>query len=377
MKRIAVVLGLGAILNAFLFRSLALHIVIAAKGGMLITLLLMWAAAVFTAFKLAPYVEGDDEPSPSLVALLLFTGGIALFVQLLQSMGVGFGFGKLGSFFVRAAQWSVIISALVVLRMLKPRVMLFVGLTAFALQLKAAVIFSPLMIRAPNWIESLITIVAALLIARSFCAGDESPADRVTQRWLLWWFGASGALATLLDAGEIGWGSWQAVLVWLSFLASFVLLVRHLEPDDPDHKPAVPGIGYGPLFLVVVALAVIVSVVFKIDDLVSRWIPLPTLVSHGWLPLLVCVAVSIAIVVFLQLGKRIPQFGPGRKALGWGVALYFAGVLASGSVLAVLAETLVMAIGIALIAAPVLGLAQLLLAVGLLRVLFTLDPRPR
>jgi hypothetical protein len=386
MKKQALALGLTAVLYAFVFLP---------AGG----LILFWmnfrpsfvvinfialGASLLAAFKLARVVGSDDEQPPSLIVLLLFSAGYFLFMKLLSAFGINLGVGKPVLLLHRAEQWALIIAALLVSRFFKPRLMLFVGLMAFTMQFQAVGVLGPLAIYIPKVVQALLTLAVALFIARSFCVGDDSPADRVSNPLHLWLFAAAGTFALMISVNDFLVRSWVEKLVWISFLLSFVLLVHLMEPEDPEQRPKGLGADYGRVFLVFIAFFVVVAAVFQIHEVVDDWVPYTwSAGAQVWLPLLGCAAVAIALMTFLKIGARLPDYPSGRKAILWGAILYGIGILAGGSIFGGVSqegkfiELLAVLVWFALLVVPLMSLALILMGTGLLRMLFSLNARPR
>lgn len=386
MKKHAFILGLTAVLYTFVFLWLAVEINSLLNFAVphLALTLAMLAASYVSALKLAPLIEGSDEPPASLIVLLLFAAGYYLFMQLLGAFGVGFGYGKFGRFAGDLTRWALIGSAVLSTRFMSHRVMLFVGITVMAMQFQAALALGLLSIRIPKWILQLISFAVAVWIARWFCVGDESPADRVKNPVILWLFSAAAVLAAIFSMDQFLFRSWLVILVWSAFLVSFVMLVSSIEPDDPTHAPSALGADYGRMLLVLIALFALVGGVFHVSSMASAKMSLSAGEGlRNWAPFLVTLAVSIGIMVYLQLGTRVRTEGPGRRMVFWGVVLFFIGVLAGGSIFGAVSdggkmfEFLAAIFLIGLLVAPIMVLAQILMGVGLLRILFTLDPPRR
>jgi hypothetical protein len=381
MKKQALLLGLTAVLYAFVFSWVRVQVTVALNFAVpnVVLTLVMLAASYIVALKAAAMFEGPDEPPSSLTVLLLFGAGFYLFVQVLEAFGIQFGFGRFGRFAAGLERWSLIGSALLVTRFVSHRAMLFVGILVMALQFQAALALGLLGINIPEWIRDLVSLVVAVLIARSFCVGDESPADRVKNPMVLWAFAATAVFAMLCGSGMV-FRSWLVLLAWAAFLVSFVMLASSIEPDDPTHARSALGAGYGQQFLVLVGTFTLVSGVFHINDIVGiRMLFLGSESWARWGPMLVTLAVSIGILAWLQAGYRVREHGPGRTGLVWGVVLYFIALFAGGSLFGAASSAskpfdfLAALLIAALLVAPLMVVAQILMGVGLLRILFTLD----
>ena len=171
--------------------------------------------------------------------------------------------------------------------------------------------------------------------------------------------------------------------MWLGFLVSFLLLVRQIEPDDPNHQNSAVGPPFTLMFLVFVGLFSAVGSVFHLSDALEHWIPFTASAKvQLWLPLIVNAVAAAAILVLLRLNQRVRPDAPGRTALFWGVILYFIAVLAGGSIFGVVSdegrffEFLASIYWLILLVLPIMIAAQVLMGIGLLRILFHLDERP-
>lgn len=387
MKSKALTLGLTAGFHAFVFQWIGVEI--NALAGYAIphtaVVLVSLAASTLTAVKLAPRIEGRDEPPASIIVLLLFAAGFYLFSQLLGAFGVGFGYGKFGRFAHDLARWSLIVGTVCTLRFVSHRVMLFTGLFVMALQFQAALALGLLGgLRIPKWVLQLISVAVAVWIARSFCVGDESPADRAKRPFLLWLFSALGVLAAMFTMESLLLRGWTVVLVWAAFLVSFLVLVSSIEPDDPTHARSALGANYWQMFLILVGMFSLVGGVFHIDDIVGlRLLFSESNAMLRWGPFLATLAVTIGALVWLSVGSRARDDGPGRTGLFWGVVMYFIALLAGGSLFGAASgssrpfDFLAALLIAAVLVAPLMVMAQILMGVGLLRILFTLDPPRR
>ena len=386
MKKQALVLGLTAVIYSVVFSWLGVWLNLRMDLTIPFTVqtLVLLALSYLSAFFLAPRVQGTDEPAPSLVVLLLFSAGYFLFMQLLTGLNVSLGVSKLGMFLRDLSRWCFLLSALLTVRFLTHRLMLFVGVTAIVAQFNVGMLFGLLALRIAPWILVLVSAVIVLWISRSLSFGEESPADRITKPLYLWLFGAAGVLALLGILNTYMLGSTAALLAWVAFLVLFVLLVDAIEPDDPDHKASALGADFGRLFLTFVALFTLVGTVFHFSGVLEALLPYSIgFKTRFWVSALAIAAVTVGIMMFLQLGRRMRPEGPGRKMLFWGVILFFIGVFAGGSIFGSMSKNgqmfdfLAAVVVLGLLVAPIMALAQILMGVGLLRILFTLDPPPR
>ena len=385
MKKQALIFGLAAGLYAFVFTWIGGQVFgwLEFRIPIRVLSVIMLAASYLIAFKIAGFIEGEDEPPPLLIVLLLFCAGYYLLARLVVGIGIGFGTGKFALFAHSLAQWALVATCLFTTRFIRPRIMLFLGVSAFAMQFHAALVLGMFTMRVPEWLLELITFIVAVLIARALCFGEESPADRVGNPLFLWLFSATGTLSLIITVHELLLPDWAQIAVWFGFLASFVLLVRQIEPDDPDHRPSPLGASFGLMFMVFIGMFSAVGSVFHVSDIVGDWIPFAANnLVQVWLPIGATAVLAAAILRVLELGQRIRPEGPGRTALLWGVILYFVGVLAGGSIFGVVSpegkffEFLAAFVYLILLVVPIMVAAQVLMGIGLLRILFNLDPRP-
>ena len=385
MKKQALILGFTAVLFAFVFTWIGVRIFgwMDLQIPFQVMTVAMLAASYLCAYKLATYIEGEDEPPPALAALLLFSAAFFLISKLLSGLGVSFGVGGLAEVMFFATQWALVGTCLFTTRFIKPRIMLFLGVAAFAMQFNAAMALGMFQMRLPEWINELITFIVAVLIARWLCFGQDSPADRVGNPAFLWLFSATGVMSLIITVHETLLGLVTQQVIWLGFLLSFVLLVRQIEPDGPDHRNSTVALPFTLLFLVFVGLFSAVGSVFHVSDIVDHWVPFT---ASGpvqlWMPIIVNAVVAVAILALLRLHQRVRPKAPGRMALFWGVILYFLGVLAGGSIFGVVAdggrlfEAISSVYWVILLVVPIMIAAQVLMGIGLLRVLLNLDERP-
>ncbi len=385
MKKQALILGLTAVLFAFVFTWIGARIFgwLNFQIPFQVLTVAMLAASYLSARALGNFIEGEDEPPPALGVLLLFSAGFFLLSQLFSGLGVSFGVDRFAEVMHFLTQWALVGTCLFTTRYIKPRIMLFLGVSAFAMQFHAAMVLGMFQMRLPEWLSELITFIVAGLIARWLCSGEDSPADRVGNPLFLWLFSATGTMSLIISVHEMLLGSFIQQLIWVGFLVSFLLLVRQIEPDDPEHESAATGPPFTLLFLIFVALFNAVGSVFHFSDTMDHWMPFT---ASGpvqlWLPLIVNAVAAGAIVLMLRLSQRVRPDSPGRVALFWGVILYFVGVLAGGSIFGVVSsegrlfEFLASIYWLILLVVPITIAAQVLMGIGLLRILFNLDERP-
>lgn len=385
MKKQALVLGLTAALYAFVLMPLAVMIWSWAdfSASLRVINVVALVAAFLAALGLASAVAGEDEPSSWLVRLLLFSAGYYLLFKLLITFEISFGANAFSRFLHRIEGWAQIVAVIALVRFFKPRLMLFLGLTAFAWQFQAVGVLAPVVMNFPKWALTLASLLVAIFIARSFCAGEHSPADRVSRPFFLWLFAASGTLVLIDGLTGMWLYGWKENLLWMAFLLSFVLLVEDAASRDPEPRPAGLGADYGRLFLVFVALFVVVSTVFNMREIVTDWVPL-TWNEKVWgvIRFLGCAAITIGIMKVLKIGVRLPDPPPGRKAILWGAILLAVAVLAGGSFFGGVEHNgridfLVVLLFLVVVMAPIATLAVILLGTGLLKMLFALEARPR
>ncbi len=385
MKKQALVLGLTAALHAFVVLPLTLLVWswFDLVGSYRVVGVASLVAASIAAVLLAPLVASEDEPPPWLVKLLLFSAGYVLLFKVLAILEIGFGFNTFSRFLRRVEGWAQFVGLIALVRFFKPRLMLFLGLTAFALQFKAIEVLAPLVLNFPSWSLTLASVIVALLIARSFCVGEDSPAIRVSRPFFLWFFAASGTCVLMADLTGMWLYGWKENLVWLSFLVSFVLLVEEVARRDAEPGAAGLGADYGRLFLVFVALFVVVSTVFNMREVVVEWVP-RTWGSGAFefFRIAGCAAITIGIMKLLGIGVRLPAHPPGRKAMFWGAILLGVGILAGGSFFGGIdgkgrLDFLIILAFLVVVLAPIATMALILLGTGLLKMLFALKARPR
>jgi hypothetical protein len=318
------------------------------------------------------------------VKLLLFSAAYFLLLNTMQGLGIGLPFSKFTIFLNRVEGWTKLLIPLLAVRFLKPRLVLFVGLVAFAWQFNAAGILLPVAMNVPKFWLELVSLIVAVFIARAFSFGDESPADRV-RHWFYLWFFAAAALFVMLNHSNSFWlRSWQDKLVWLSFLVSFVLLIDNLDSDELEPKAAGIGAGYGTLIPIAVSFFLVLVVVFEMQEVIDGLVPWswgPG--SNIWLPLLGCAGLVFGAMKYLDIGQRLPDYGPGRKLVFWGAILYGVGILAGGSIFGGMKgdgralDFLIVFVYFAILVVPLMTVAVILAGTGLLRILFSLNARPR
>jgi hypothetical protein len=241
------------------------------------------------------------------------------------------------------------------------------------------------MLSLPKALVFCLNLVVAFLVARWLSLREESPADRVTNVDFLWFFGAAG-LACLCIAGDesFTYRWWMQAGLWLAFLASFLLLANHLRPDDPTHVRSALGADLLLLFMIFVALYLTMGTVFHAGEAVEKMLARTAgYYAKPWMIMVFCAVLAVAVMIGLGLGERLRPDAPGRGALRWGTILAIIGVLAGGSVLGAsepegrIIDFLGAIMLFAVLAAPFLLVAQFLLGVGLLRMMFHLDPPRR
>jgi hypothetical protein len=272
-------------------------------------------------------------------------------------------------------------------RHLKPRFMLFTGVLAFAMQLGLVQLLGIVlgMLSLPKALVFCLNLVVAFFVARWLALEEESPADRVTDVNVLWFFGAAGLACLCMAADEaFAYRWWMEAGLWLAFLASFLVLANHLRPDDPTHVRSALGADLVLLFMIFVALYLTAAGVFHAGEAVEKILArIASYYPEPWVIMLICAGLAVAIMIGFGLGDRLRRDAPGRGALRWGTLLAIIGVLAGGSVLGAsepdgkIVEFLGAIMLFAVLAAPFLLIAQFLLGVGLLRMMFHLDPPRR
>jgi hypothetical protein len=279
----------------------------------------------------------------------------------------------------------LVILALTV-RHLKPRAMLFLGVLAFAMQLGLTQILGLLggLIKLPDWVVYLLNLGVAAWVANWLCFRPDVATDRVKSLEVLWFFGAAGVATMFIGADNFMFRSWTESLVWLSYLVSFLLLIRHIGEGEEESEGETADRGL--LITMFMALYLTFIGVFQVQEMIITILPLSSLQTwHTWLPFLVCVALAISTLVLLKLPRRLRNDAPGRKALLWGTILMVVCVLLGGSIFGASGAgdsgNVVGFFGTIIVFAIVVGpfavVAQFLLGVGLLRQVFNLRPPPR
>lgn len=382
MKKLALPLGLTVVLFSFVFSWLIgqLEVWLNFRIPWRLATPLAVAISCLAAFKLAPRIQADEAPPQIVQTVTLAAAGYFLLIQISQLVGSSY-FG-LYRYLWRTEQWSLVIATLGVLAFVKPRYLLLLGLTAFAMQFQAVLLLSILTSRMPDWLQFCITLAIAFFIARWLSLGEDSPADRVRKPILLWCFAAAAAMVMTITAQPLSFGVYTEQVIWLTFLVSFVLMVDSIGSVDADHEASALRADNALMFMMLVALYSTVAMVFKVYDIVTGKIPF---MEHDalrvWLPFLISVGIAITIMSFLKLGSRMRNDTPGREFLRWGVILFFVAVLAGGSIFGAAAndgrvmDVLIVFVWLAILVLPLTVAAQILMSLGLLRVLFHLNPR--
>jgi len=381
LKKLALKLGLTVGLYTFVFNFVAGWLLDWMDWGSAVYRLVplaMLVLAFVCAHLLASKVESEDAIPEALPMVLLVTAAFWLLMSVLQMFGVG---GSIFRFLRYPIEWALPLSLVLVMRLLKPRYMLFVALFAFALQLHSGALLGVLLLKLPNWAGTVIDLTVALLVARWLALGDESPADRVQSPGALWGFSAAAVLVLFIAKHGYFFRVYLEQAVWIAFLVTFCLTVSNTKNENPHRDAPALGASGGLIVLMFVGLFCTVATVFHVHEIVSGKISFSAgrFMQVG-VPAIVCAVVAGAIMVWLGLGQRMQTDSPGRGALLWGVILFFVGVLLGGSIFGAAADSgqviqLVAIVYVLLLVGPILALSMLLIGIGVLRILFNLAPR--
>jgi hypothetical protein len=264
MHSLALALGLTAALYAFLLRRLVywLPLPIPSYITVVICMVAAWLVATNVARRLEP-----SEPPPEwewTSRALVFAASLYLLMELLRRF---FHFRVLDY-----KDWVMLVILALTVRHLKPRAMLFLGVLAFAMQLGLTQILGLLggLIKLPDWVVYLLNLGVAAWVANWLCFRPDVATDRVKSLEVLWFFGAAGVATMFIGADNFMFRSWTESLVWLSYLVSFLLLIRHIgegeeesEGETADLHRRVPGAGndhHDPAAVVASDLAHLVAV---------------------------------------------------------------------------------------------------------------------
>jgi hypothetical protein len=259
--------------------------------------------------------------------------------------------------------------------------MLFVGVTAFAMQFLAIGLVAAFLSQLGEWLGHLFKLGAAMVIAAWLTLKTDSPSSRVKEVDALWFFGAAGALTMFLAGRSLYLFSYSyaELLIQIGFVLSFIWLLAHLDSGETRAEEA----SGATLFMVFVGLYVTLNTVFSLAKILMDRLPFATHGVLAWLPLIISVGLIIMLMRWLQLKQRLSNDAPGRGLLRAGVVIFVLAVLAGGSIYAGsetggrLSDLFPVLVTLAVVVLPLTIVAQLLVGIGLLRMCFTLGPRPR
>jgi hypothetical protein len=218
-------------------------------------------------------------------------------------------------------------------------------------------------------------------------------AERVTSpAWIVAAFGAGGALVFLGNYFSGLLGLWALLYLGITgssvvlsaldalFLLCFLKVTADLAPATPVASAADPG--FEPLIRIFLALMVFIGATFS---LVPSGMVLAAALSGqsldslawvGWLSWGIDGAIAMGFIAYAKLRARLPDTPPGLNLMTFGlvVNLGIAAVLTYASSGKVASETLMTLVVFGVYAGPFAALANLLLAIGLLKVMFNLAP---
>ncbi len=370
---LALKLGLTAGLYEFVFKHVMLWLPLPIPWWLRLPLFMVvsWLAAA----NLARRLESGDQPADWVAQANVAAAAAFLVLQM-----VSFRYYRLLSL----ENWMLFATLVLTVRYFRSSAMLFIGVVAFALQLGLIRLAGGLfgLIGMPGWIQYGLSLGLALYLAAWLCLKPEPAADRIENTNALWFFGAGGAATMALDVDAIHFRSWVESLIWLAWLGSFVLLVRSV--GEKEERPV--GTGNASVALLVTVSAAIyltVASVFKVQEIIIMRLPLSMSGWQVWLPLVLCVTVTVLMVRGLEIPQRLNEGAPGRALLLWGTVLLGIGVLAGGSIFGSSNPEaqgygfIGALVAVAFIVGPIIAVAQLLLGVGLIRQLFRMHPPPR
>lgn len=377
MNSLALALGLTAALFEFLFRHLA-DLVPQSLPYYIVTpvaLVASWLTATYLAKRLEPEVPPPAWISQALVA----SAGACLLMHVLSM----WFYWRIFHF----KDWVLLLALALLVRSLKPRAMLFLGVLAFAMQLGLTKLLALLgaFLSLPDWALYCLNLVVAAWVAHWLCFKPDVATDRVKDHGVLWFFGAAGVATIYIGTDDFMFRRWQESLILLSYLVSFLMLIRHIGEGEKD--PGGETAGRGLLITMFVALYMAFGGVFQVHEMIVTILPLSALGTWAmWLQLVVCVALAIFTLMLFDLPLRLRNDAPGRKALHWGSILTVICVLLGGSIFGASGDDFEQShvmdfigalMAFAVIVGPVAIVAQFLLGVGLLRQVFNLRPPPR
>jgi len=377
MHSLALTLGFTAALYGFLFRYLILWLALILPIPPALFVPIAMVAAWLVARSLARRLAADDSPPDGVALALVVAAGAYLFLNLLQTW----------RYFpiVELKDWFMLAALVLTVRYLNPRAMLFLGVLAFATQLGLTKLLGLLfgLISFPDWIIFILNLAVAAYVAYWLCFLPDVVSNRIRNPGVLWLFGAAGVATMLVDADVLMFRLWTESLIWLSYLVSFLQLVRHIGEGEgePDGELAERGL----LVTMFFALYLAYASVFHVQEMVISLLPFSALANwHVWLPMLVCLALAAGTLKVLRLPQRVDNGAPGRKALLWGTIFLVVTILLGGSIFGAsdsrqshVIDFIGALVALAIVVGPFAVAAQFLLGVGLLRQVFNLRPPPR
>jgi len=377
MHSLALTLGFTAALYGFLFRYLILWLALILPIPPALFVPIAMVAAWLVARSLARRLAADDSPPDGVALALVVAAGAYLFLNLLQTW----------RYFpiVELKDWFMLAALVLTVRYLNPRAMLFLGVLAFATQLGLTKLLGLLfgLISFPDWIIFIRNLAVAAYVAYWLCFLPDVVSNRIRNPGVLWLFGAAGVATMLVDADVLMFRLWTESLIWLSYLVSFLQLVRHIGEGEgePDGELAESGL----LVTMFFALYLAFASVFHVREMVISLLPFSALANwHVWLPMLVCLALAAGTLKVLRLPQRVDNGAPGRKALLWGTIFLVVTILLGGSIFGAsdsrqshVIDFIGALVALAIVVGPFAVAAQFLLGVGLLRQVFNLRPPPR
>jgi len=166
MKKLALPLGLAVVLFTFVVGPLTgtLLALLSFEYFWWLTVAVASVISIVAAIYLAPLIQADEPPPEFFTIVTLAAVGFVFLRK--ASWLVGFDFFGLGRFLWRADSWALIIITLGVLRFVKPRYLLLIGLTAFVMQLGVVLLLKFVTSLLPDWLDFCVTLVIAFFIAR-------------------------------------------------------------------------------------------------------------------------------------------------------------------------------------------------------------------
>jgi hypothetical protein len=378
MHSLALAMGLTASLYAFLFRPLVSWLPLPLPPFILVPVAMV--AAWLVATNLTKRLEPDESPPEWMSRTLIAAAGAYLLMNLLH---IWFYFRVL-----ELKDWAMLVTLVLTVRNLKPRAMLFLGVLAFAMELGLTKLLAMLggFISLPGWVLYCLNLAVAAYVAQWLCFKPDVAADRLKNSpEVLWFFGAAGVATLFIGADDFMFRRWTENLIWLSYLVSFLLLVRHIGEGEQESDGEDADLKL--LITMFVALYMAFVGVFHVQEMILTSMPLSALESwRVWLPMLVCVALAVGTLMLFKLPRRLRNDAPGKKALLWGTILTVICVLLGGSIFGAsgidsrqshVMDFLSTLLIFAVLVGPFAIVAQFLLGVGLLRRVFNLRPPPR